>query len=226
MPKPTILHNLNIPLAQRKRRNTGPYYWTPTPPMSGRGFYTQHDTDDIACANHGAGFDLRISLANEHLTGRIANTVSYGNHMDDDSFTPIVFRLPRGRGFLAGWTLGAGMASTMEPERYDDAQSAAYAAHSVAERAAENQQDYDAAYREGMQLRDRLRDSFQMLKDAAERMRAARGSAISGVTTAASILSRDADRLMGEAKEMRDQVWRDLNSIYPVEAAKEGFHAG
>ena len=226
MPKPTILHNLNIPLAQRKRTHTGPYFWTPTPPMSGRGFYMQHDTRDFVCASHGSGFDLRIDLANEHLTGRIANTTSYGSQISDDSFTPIVFRLPRGRGFLAGWTLGAGMASTMEPELYDDAQSAAFAAHSVAERAAEAQQDYDAAFLEGQQLRDRLGDSLQILKDAVNRIRAARNSAMNGVTTAASILSRDAERLMGEAKEMRDQVWRDLNGIYPREAAKEGFHGG
>ncbi len=54
---------------------------------------------------------------------------------------PIIARLPSGRGFLAGWTMGANMCGTLEPEVYPDAESAASAAHDAAEYAAERERE-------------------------------------------------------------------------------------
>lgn len=52
---------------------------------------------------------------------------------DGDKVRGIVVRLPHGRGFLAGWAMGEGMAGTVYREIYPDAIDAARAADSVAE---------------------------------------------------------------------------------------------
>jgi predicted GNAT superfamily acetyltransferase len=49
----------------------------------------------------------------------------------------IVVALPHGR-FLAGWSMGEGMASTVDADLYDTAEDAAYAADSMAESAADS----------------------------------------------------------------------------------------
>lgn len=63
-------------------------------------------------------------------------------HGDSDTVRGIVARLPHGRGFLAGWSMGEGMASELEYTVYDDERDAAYAADSIAERVAERERDY------------------------------------------------------------------------------------
>lgn len=52
---------------------------------------------------------------------------------DGDKVRGIVVRLARGRGFLAGWGMGEGMAGTIYRDVYPDALTAARAADSVAE---------------------------------------------------------------------------------------------
>lgn len=54
----------------------------------------------------------------------------------------VVFRLPRSRGFLAGWSMGIGMASEIDCNIYDDEIYAAYVADSMAEDAAEREREY------------------------------------------------------------------------------------
>lgn len=50
----------------------------------------------------------------------------------------LVFRLPKGRGFLAAWSMGEGMASNLDTSYiWDDEQDAARAADQMAEQAAE-----------------------------------------------------------------------------------------
>ena len=115
----------------------GPYYHAPRPEDagSGAGFYLDSD---------GAP-GLRWTWCDETEGARIEHT---GWYCDDDGFQTIrgiVLRLPRGRGFLAGWSMGAGMASTIDATIYDSARDAAYAADSMAERAAERERDYQAA---------------------------------------------------------------------------------
>lgn len=140
-----VLHNYAAPLASRKRTFTGPYRWKPATKSEGRGFYCQHDTREIRCADHGAGFDLRLESANEHLSSysRLRHIDGYfcDNDGCGDTLQPIIARLPRGRGFLAGWTMGAGMCASIDFTIYEDATDAAMAAHDMAESDAEKQRE-------------------------------------------------------------------------------------
>ena len=56
----------------------------------------------------------------------------------------IVARLPHDRGFLAGWTMGDGMASNLDRYVYDDQRDAERAANDAAQQAAERQQEFEA----------------------------------------------------------------------------------
>lgn len=139
-----ILIDFAAPLAKRKdsRRFVGPYRWTPSEPGKGRGFYC--GSSETETARHGAGFRLRLDLANDHLSGsRLSNINGYfcDHDGDGDTLRPIVARLPRSRGFLAGWTMGSGMCASLENYIYADAESAARAAHDMAEYDAERNRE-------------------------------------------------------------------------------------
>ncbi len=90
---------------------------------------------------------------------------------DPDPVTAVVFRLPRSRGFLAGWTLGAGMAGEMSRDIYADAADAMRAAESMAEDVADRMADDAARYVE----REAARDALQAARlDARSAIRAIR----------------------------------------------------
>lgn len=131
-----------LPARREARRFCGPYKWTPSAPGRGRGFYMSDR--DGACDEAGSTFRLRLEFAPADRRG----VLRYATTADGTEFIPIVARLPRGRGFLAGWSMGAGMAASLEPERYDDEEEAYRAAHDEAARAAEREADYQAEYAE------------------------------------------------------------------------------
>jgi hypothetical protein len=118
------------------RAMCGDYYHAPTPDgAKGRGFYlTSSDA-----------LGLRWQWADECEGARIRHT---GWFCDDDQcekIRGIVMRLPRGRGFLAGWSMGEGMASTVDYSPiFDNAADAAACADSMAENAADNEREYQA----------------------------------------------------------------------------------
>lgn len=120
----------------KARKTCGPYTWTPTAPGNGRGFY-QASRGDVAVDRHGSTFDLRLTECAETHRGIT------GYYADQDTvISPIVARLPHGRGFLCGWTMGRGMCGALEPEIYDSEEEACRAAHDEAERAAEREREY------------------------------------------------------------------------------------
>ena len=128
------------PLADRKdaRRYVGPYTWRPSVPGKGRGFYS--GSHALTMDPRGSSLALRLEDANAHLQDRHRFVSGYyADDYQDATLEPIIARLPSGRGFLAGWTMGAGMCGTLEPEVYPDAESAASAAHVAAEYAAERE---------------------------------------------------------------------------------------
>ena len=136
-----ILHDTTRPLAARlaSRKHCGPYRWRPAAPNSGRGFYCD------AAEQCGVGtLRLRLEDANAQISGRLARTTGYycDPHCDGDTLQPIIARLPRGRGFLAGWKMGPNMCATLGAEIFPDEACAAYAAHSEAENTAERERDY------------------------------------------------------------------------------------
>lgn len=59
-----------------------------------------------------------------------------------DTIRGLVFRLPRSRGFLAGWSMGKSMASEVESGIYETEEAAARAADSLAEEVAEREREY------------------------------------------------------------------------------------
>lgn len=141
------LLNYRRPLPQRAeaRKHVGPYTWEPAKPGTGRGFYQASTA--LACDPRGSSFNLRLEEANDHLRYSRLSMIQ-GYYCDDDGSTgtlqPIIARLPRGRGFLAGWTMGRGMAACVDADVYDDPQDAARAAHDMAERDAEKEREHQA----------------------------------------------------------------------------------
>lgn len=124
------------------RKSVGPYSWRPARPMTGRGFYQA--SRGLECDPRGSSFALRLEDANEHLpSSRLRQINGYFCDPDGDGDTlrPIIARLPRARGFLAGWTMGEGMAAALGAEIYADPEDAARAAHAMADRDAEDSRD-------------------------------------------------------------------------------------
>lgn len=144
--KTITLLDFRKPIAQRKRRYTGPYRLTPARPGSGRGFYSS-SLDMLSVDPAGSSFRLRLDLANDHLRGRLGQiTGYYADSFQDFTFYPIVARLPNRRGFLAGYSAGPGMCAALDATIYATAEDAARAAHNMAEHDAEiNRESEDNA---------------------------------------------------------------------------------
>jgi hypothetical protein len=95
----------------------------------------------------GSTLALRLEEANDHLEGR--QSTAYGYYTDScchETLTPIIARLPRRRGFLAGWTMGASMCASLSGFIHQDEREAAWAAHEEARCAAELMQEDDEAF--------------------------------------------------------------------------------
>lgn len=129
-------------LARRKANNEcSDYYHAPRPNSSNteRGFYLDSD---------GQGFE-RWEWADDVISLR--HTGWYTDEYCEDKMRGIVVRLNRGRGFLAGWSMGEGMASTVDTGTvFDDVRDAALCADSMAENAAEREREYQQRERERM----------------------------------------------------------------------------
>lgn len=155
--------SLQSRLAKRKNRCTGPYYAAPTPNQPGAFFYL--DSDFMP--------GLRWQWADEVEGARITHTGWWSDpHGDGDRIRGIVFRLPKGRGFLAGWSMGESMASELSTRIYADEVAAAYAADSDAESTAESEREYQSAANAGRQwaelgeeIQTARRDALAILKE-------------------------------------------------------------
>lgn len=95
---------------------------------------------------------LRWQWADEVISLR--HTGWYTGGPLDGLIRGIVMHLPHGRGFLAGWSMGEGMASSYDGDIYGDEESAAYAADSMAKSEAEKQRDYEAEDRALMEAEE------------------------------------------------------------------------
>jgi hypothetical protein len=134
--KPTLKERAEM------RKCCGPYQWTPTEPGKGRGFY--QSSRGLRCGD--STFDLRLEEANDHVDGRLSHINGYycDEQGDGDTLMPIIARLPHGHGFLAGWTMGAGMCASIASTIYADIEDAARAAHDMAAYDAQEMQDSHA----------------------------------------------------------------------------------
>lgn len=122
-------------LAKRKERYnnacTSDYYHAPRPNVcTGTSFYL------------GESVTPRWKYCDE-ISQRIRHTGWFCDSFQDGKIRGLVFRLPRSRGFLIGWTMGEGMASAIETDSiYDDELEAAHAADSLAENVAEKEREF------------------------------------------------------------------------------------
>ena len=86
--------------------------------------------------------DLRWTYADE-ITYLIRHRGWYCDDFQEDTMRGIVFRLPKSRGFLVGWTMGDGMISEIDRRWIlDDEEQAAHAADECARVAAEYARDH------------------------------------------------------------------------------------
>ncbi len=129
------------PAALRKkwagRKVCGEYFHAPSPEDAGtgRGFYLDSDGQPFT----------RWRWCDEVAGVRIDHTGWFtDDYGDSEKIRGIVVALPHGR-FLAGWSMGEGMASSVDADLYDTAEDAAYAADSMAESAAEDEREHQAA---------------------------------------------------------------------------------
>ena len=141
-----VMIDYRRPLAARRdaRKSCGPYRWTPARPGSGRSFY-QFGKGGLRMDPAGSSFALRLEWANDLLPrgSRLGLINGYFcDEFQDCTMIPIVARLPRSRGFLAGWTMGAGMLASLDATIWETAEDAARAAHDEAERSAESEREY------------------------------------------------------------------------------------
>ena len=113
---------------QERYKHTGGYYTAPKPHADSKGFYL----DD----------SIRWKWADDVADARIGHTGWYTDEYgDSDKIRGIVILLSHGR-FLAGWSMGEGMASELAYDIYTDETEAARAADSEAEYAAEREREY------------------------------------------------------------------------------------
>lgn len=111
---------------------TGGYFTAPKPGTRGACFYLESDFMP----------GLRWQWCDE-TPARIDHAGWFCDESQDQKIRGIVMRLTNDRGFVAGWSMGEGMASYIETDYiYGDEISAAYAADSIAESAAESEREY------------------------------------------------------------------------------------
>lgn len=141
LPEMFALHVENVKNILRKRLShtpCGPYYHAPIPNRPSRmgiGFYMASSSVAVGAYTMGDGcIDLRIEEAGG----------GYSHNDGHTSFSGIVARLPKGRGFLAGWTMGEGMLSCLDGTIYADEYDARCAAKNEAEHACELDADCDS----------------------------------------------------------------------------------
>lgn len=129
---------------KRDKSRSGGYFKTePCPNNQSRFFYL--DSDFMP----GLRWKYCDVISARYL-GKISHrgwfTDEYG---DGDKIRGIVMRLPHGKGFLAGWTMGENMISVIEyDEIFDDECRAAHVADSLAKHAAEEEREYDVRCRQ------------------------------------------------------------------------------
>jgi len=183
---------------------TYPYYHQPVPNQTGAGFYLED-----------AGMPgLRWSWCDDVADVDIRHSGSYCDEYGDETIRGLVMRLPRERGFLAGWSMGERMSSAIETDYiYDSERDAAYAAESIAARAAERERDWQRAESARIQIDEchaQSRDAIAEFHSIAVELRTARahfGPALCGALRDTLARNRRHVRqLMREAREAREIV--------------------
>lgn len=148
------VRDFSKPIRARHSEFTGPYYFQPRQARESQGrvagFYQA--SNRLAMDKAGSTFDLRLEDAadfhHSNATGFFCSAIDGKGEADPcgDVMTPIVARLSHGRGFIPGWTMGAGMCAALDMgDVRDEIEDAARAAFDFAESEAEKAREFDAA---------------------------------------------------------------------------------
>lgn len=138
-------------LENYRKQVTGDYFHAPAPIMGrqsdrAHGFYLESDGMPR----------LRWQWCDEVKGARINHRGWYSDDFgDNDLIRGVVFRLPKSRGYLIGWSMGEGMASCLEYDIFDDEQDAARSADRLAEIVAEREREYQEEERAKQQEAER-----------------------------------------------------------------------
>jgi hypothetical protein len=158
------------------RKHAGPYTWTPCSAAKRKGIGFYQSSKGLAMDRAGSIVNLRLALASDLLPrhSRLRDTTGfYCDSFQDQTMIPVVARLPHGRGFLIGWTMGAGMAACLETDIYpakdeSDATDAARAAYRFAENEAERERVYQDTESARFEVGEKRGEIETARKDAAE----------------------------------------------------------
>lgn len=132
LPRAPLVKRLAEFKVNHGNRVCGPYFRTqPSVNAKGMSFYLGSDFMP----------DMRWEWCDEVEGSRVRHTGWFCDDFQDQKIRGLVFRLPHSRGFLAGWSLGEGMASGLEYEIYDYEIEASRAADSLAENIAEAERE-------------------------------------------------------------------------------------
>ena len=124
-------------LARRNPVTTGEYIHGAKPDCRVKSFYL--DSDFMPA--------LRWQWCDD-VCSSIRHTGWYCDSFQDSTIRGLVMRLPKNRGFIAGWSMGEGMISEVEYTIYDDKLDAARVADSLAEDVAEKEREFQESQEE------------------------------------------------------------------------------
>lgn len=148
------LRDLSRPIRERNNGVPGPYYMTASALIfdarqvpEGFGGYLNSHEDAI---DSGSFARLRVVRADSIIRLKHTGWFTDDDGMGDTCFG-VVARLPRSRGFLAGWSLGANMATSFSRTIHDTEEEAARAADREAELSAEREREYQREHAESEQ---------------------------------------------------------------------------
>lgn len=195
--------------AAKKGRICGPYYFTEPAPNSPRvSFYL----DDKATAP-GLPWRWADQLPWEWSDNSRMPVRSAGWFIDDcqgETIRGVVFKLPKGRGYLAGWSMGEGMISELDKTAvYDSGDDAAHAADDLARDAAEVEREYQWVESMRYDLEEKLAEVKELW---AEAKTLSRGLKQTGRDTDAAVICGARSRLRNIRTQI-DQLLEDCHGL-------------
>ncbi len=223
--KRIVLWDLSKPVRKRHSKLCGPYYFEPGKPVCGvhpgiGGYLCRRfGTYEL---REGSNTRLRIEFARDILKGtRQADTIGYyTDESQSETMKPVIARLPRSRGFLAGWTLGENMSTSFDGHIWDDIESAAYGAYSEAEQAAEREREYQARWFAAQECFDKRTEITTIRRDALDLAAFARLHGKAWIRL--SLLPEDAKRVIAkELTKARAQIAALRDEIAELTAAHD-----
>lgn len=187
------LWDYSKPIKARHAGPCGPYYfqtcdlpgtpggdWKPDARGGFSGYLSKCETE----INEGSRARLRVVDAREFYPH--AETYCAGEWSDNE-FRPIIARLPPGRGFLAGWTMGAGMLTSFDCEIHATEREAARAADAEAQAAAEREHECLERDAEARRLDSEIEAERERIESATDELCESRSVAIDALRAMRSI---------------------------------------